>query len=64
MIAQEVQIKNLENKVEELTEQKKKCERHRKREGKFLESVIKSCKADNVPLTDTSCSEFCSKNKV
>ena len=29
-----------------LTDGKKKCERNRKREGKFLESVISKCKGD------------------
>ncbi len=64
VIAQEGRIKELEVAVKQLTEQKEKCERHRKREGKFLESVINKCKGDNVPLTDTSCDGFCKRHKV
>ena len=64
VIAQEGRIKELELVVKQLTEQKKKCERHRKREGKFLESVINKCKGDNVPLTDSSCDDFCKRHKV
>ena len=64
VIGQELRIKELEQSVKQLTEQKKKCERHRKREGKFLESVINKCKGDNVPLSDISCSDFCKRNKV
>ena len=64
VIAQEAKIKDLEARVDSLTEEKKRCERHRKREGKFLESVISKCKGDNVPLTDNSCSEKCKLNKV
>ena len=60
MISQELRIKELQKKVQvidlyvfmsdsliqHLTEGKKKCERNRKREGKFLESVISQCKGD------------------
>ena len=34
--------------IQHLTDGKKKCERNRKREGKFLESVISQCKGDFV----------------
>ena len=64
VIIQEARIKELEETVTLLTDQKKRCERHRKREGKFLESVIQRCRGDNVPLTDTSCQDFCDRNKV
>ena len=64
VIIQEARIKELEETVTQLTDQKKRCERHRKREGKFLESVIHRCKGDNVPLTDISCEDFCDRNKV
>ena len=64
VIAQEARIKDLEWSVASLTDQKRRCEKHRKREGKFLESVIAKCKGDNVPLTEISCSEHCKKNKV
>ena len=64
VIAQEARIKELQVAVKQLTDQKKKCDRHRKREGKFLESVITQCKGDNVPLTDLSCSKFCRGHKV
>ena len=64
VIAQEGRIKELEVAVKQLTEQKEKCDRHRKREGKFLESVINKCKGDNVPLTDRSCDDFCRRHKV
>ena len=64
VIAQEVRIKELELEVKQLTEQKEKCDRHRKREGKFLETVINKCKGDNVPLTDRSCDDFCKRHKV
>ena len=36
--------------IQHLTEGKKKCERNRKREGKFLESVISQCKGDSSLL--------------
>ena len=64
VIGQELRIKELEQTVKQLTKQKEKCARHRKREGKFLESVINKCKGDNVPLSDVRCTEFCNKNKV
>ena len=36
--------------IQHLTDGKKKCERNRKREGKFLESVINSCKGNQTTL--------------
>ena len=64
VITQEMEIKGLREENAVLKESKRKCERNRKREGRFLESVITQCKGDNVPLTDQRCTDFCRENKV
>ena len=64
LISQELKIEELKRENILLRDSKRKCERNRKREGHFLESLINQCKGDNVPLTDKRCSKFCKKNKV
>lgn len=64
MILQEQKIHQLEEKVQKLTESNRKCDRLRKKDRKFLQTLIESSKRDNVPLSEEQCSAFCRQNKV
>ena len=61
---QEERIHLLQNKLDQVKTHTKKCDRLRKKERRFLQTLIEISKRDNVPLSDERCSEFCSKNKV
>ena len=64
VIRQELEIGQLRSHLAEESLARRRCEDNRRREGRFLEAVIGQCKGDNVPLTDTSCSDFCRRNQV
>ena len=61
---QEERIHLLQNKLDQVKTHTKKCDRLRKKERRFLQTLIEISKRDNVPLSDERCSEFCSKNRV
>ena len=64
VIQQEVEIGRLREELAAESMARKKCQDNRRREGNFLETVINQCKGDNVPLTETSCTDFCRQNQV
>jgi hypothetical protein len=63
-IRQELELARLRARLAEETLARTRCQDNRRREGHFLEAVIAQCKGDNVPLTDTSCTDFCRMNQV
>merc|ERR1712079_135449 len=64
VMLQEERIHLLQNKLDQVKTHTKKCDRLRKKERRFLQTLIEISKRDNVPLSDERCSEFCSKNRV
>ena len=64
VIQQELELGRLREELEAETLARSRCQDNRRREGSFLEAIIDECKRDNVPLSDSSCSEFCRKNQV
>ena len=64
MIQQELELGRLREELDAETLARSRCQDNRRREGAFLEAIIGECKRDNVPLTDSSCSEFCRRNQV
>jgi hypothetical protein len=64
VILQEEKIQRLSDKVLELTSLNRKCDRLRRKENRFLQTLIQTSKRDNVPLSEEQCSTFCRKNKV
>ena len=46
MIEQSIRIEELEERLETMTQEKRKCQKLRKKEEKFLESVIEQCKGN------------------
>lgn len=64
VILQEQKIHQLKDTVDSLTDAARKCDRLRKKDRKFLQTLIESSKSDNVPLSEEQCSAFCRQNKV
>ena len=64
VIQQELELGRLREALDAETLARSRCQDNRRREGSFLEAIIGECKRDNVPLSDSSCSEFCRKNQV
>ena len=61
---QDEQITRLNEKIEELTKMNKYCDRHRRREQRFLQTLIHYYKGDNVPLSDETCAKHCLQHNV
>ena len=57
-------IARLNKQIHELTELNRKCDRHKKRQLHFLQTLINSFKGDNVPLSDSVCIQECKKHNV
>ena len=64
VMIQEQKLHELRESLQKLTDLNRKCDRLRKKDRKFLQMLIETSRNDNVPLTETQCLSFCSKNKV
>ena len=64
ILLQDEKISRLNQQIHELTELNKKCDKHRKRQLRFLQTLINSFKGDNVPLSDSVCTQECKKHNV
>eukprot|EP00095_Tigriopus_kingsejongensis_P012366 maker-scaffold190_size271632-snap-gene-0.16 protein:Tk12366 transcript:maker-scaffold190_size271632-snap-gene-0.16-mRNA-1 annotation:"hypothetical protein CLF_110752" len=63
IIRQELRIESLTNQVHELTKLYKKCDRSRKKTKRFLMSVIKKYRGDNVQLSLDKCYQYCKDHR-
>ena len=61
---QDEKISQLNQQIHELTKLNRKCDKHRKRQLRFLQTLINSFKGDNVPLSDSVCTQECKKHNV
>ena len=61
---QEEKIHQLSDSLEKLTDLNRKCDRLRKKDRRFLKTLIETTKRDNVPLSEEQCSNFCKEHKV
>ncbi len=59
IILQEERIQRLEERVKQLTKLNRKCDKGRSRERGFLQTLIQTCKRDNVALSEEECSTYC-----
>ncbi len=64
VMMQEEKIYQLRSSVEKLTNLNRKCDKLRKKDRRFLQTLIETGTRDNVPLSEGACSSYCSKAKV
>ena len=64
ILLQDEKIARLNQQILELTELNRKCDKQRKRQLRFLQNLINSFKGDNVPLSESVCTQECKKHQV
>ena len=64
ILLQDEKIARLNQQIHELTVLNRKCDKHRKRQLRFLQALINSFKGDNVPLSENVCTRECQKYNV
>ena len=64
ILLQDEKITRLNQQIHELTELNRKCDKQRKRQLRFLQTLIDSFKGDNVPLSESMCTQECKKHQV
>ena len=64
ILLQDEKIARLSQQIHELTELNRKCDKHKKRQQRFLQTIINSSKGDNVPLSESACAQQCKKHRV